>query len=129
MHKPQSTTRGAVAGALILSLTLVPNTLLAAPTQVKPGFNVFSAEQDVEIGRQSAVEAERQMPLLNDRNTQSYVESVFSRLAAQAPGTKFPYQIRVINARDINAFALPCRFGYVNRRLLTSARSEGDTAG
>ena len=70
MQRPHSTTRGAVAGALLLSLTLVPAvSVLAAPTQVKPGFNVFSAEQDVEIGRQSAVEAERQLPLLNDRNT------------------------------------------------------------
>ena len=130
MHKPQSTTRGAVAGALLMSLTLVPAVpVLAAPTQVKPGFNVFSAEQDVEIGRQSAVEAERQLPLLSDRNTQSYVESVFSRLAAQAPGTKFPYQIRVINARDINAFALPGGFVYVNRGVLTSARTEGEMAG
>jgi Zn-dependent protease with chaperone function len=130
MPRPHSTTRGAVAGALLLSLTLVPAAaVLAAPTQVKPGFNVFSAEQDVEIGRQSAVEAERQLPLLNDRNTQSYVESVFSRLAAQAPGTKFPYQIRVVNARDINAFALPGGFIYVNRGVLTSGRTEGEVAG
>jgi hypothetical protein len=96
---------------------------------VKPGFNVFSAEQDVEIGRQSAVEAEKQLPLLNDRNTQAYVESVFSRLAAQAPGTKFPYQIRVVNARDINAFALPGGFTYVNRGAITAARTEGELAG
>ena len=130
MPRPHSTTRGAVAGALLLSVTLGPAvSVLAAPTQVKPGFNVFSAEQDVEIGRQSAVEAEKQLPLLNDRTTQSYVESVFSRLAAQAPGTKFPYQIRVVNARDINAFALPGGFIYVNRGVLTSARTEGEMAG
>jgi Zn-dependent protease with chaperone function len=130
MQRPHSTTRGAVAGALLLSLTLVSAaSVVAAPTQVKPGFNVFSAEQDVEIGRQSAVEAEKQLPLLNDRNTQSYVESVFSRLAAQAPGAKFPYQIRVVNARDINAFALPGGFIYVNRGVLTSARTEGEVAG
>jgi Zn-dependent protease with chaperone function len=119
-----------VAGALLLALTLGPAMpALAAPTQVKPGFNVFSAEQDVEIGRQSAVEAERQLPLLNDRNTQAYVESVFSRLAAQAPGTKFPYQIRVVNARDINAFALPGGFTYINRGAIASARTEGEMAG
>ena len=130
MATPQSTIRAAVAGALLLTLTVVPAApVLAAPTQVKPGFNVFSAEQDVEIGRQSAVEAERQLPLLNDRNTQAYVESVFSRLAAQAPGTKFPYQIRVVNARDINAFALPGGFTYVNRGAITSARTEGELAG
>src|SRR5258705_13881382 len=104
MQTPQSTTRAAVAGALLLTLTMVPAVpALAAPTQVKPGFNVFSAEQDVEIGRQSAVEAERQVPLLNDRNTQADVESLFSRLAAQAPGTKFPSPIRVVDARGNKA--------------------------
>jgi hypothetical protein len=102
---------------------------LATPTQVKPGFNVFSAQQDVEIGRQSAAEAERQMPLLNDRNTQRTVESIFERLTAAAPGEKYPYQIRVVNVRDINAFALPGGFTYVNRGVLTSARTEGEVAG
>src|SRR6185369_13260353 len=127
MQRPQSTTRAAVAGALLLTLTLVPAVPgLAAPTQVKPGFNVFSAEQDVEIGRQSAAEAERQIPILNDRNTQRTVESIFERLAAAAPGNKYPYQIRVVNARDINAFALPGGFTYVNRGVLTSARTEGE---
>ena len=130
MHRPQSTTRAAVAGALLLTLTMVPAVpALAAPTQVKPGFNVFSAEQDVEIGRQSAVEAERQMPLLNDRSTQSYVESVLSRLVPLVPGPKFPYQVRVVNARDINAFALPGGFLYINRGVITSARTEGEMAG
>ena len=130
MQRPLSRTRSAVVGSLLLSVALVPAVpVLAAPTQVKPGFNVFSAEQDVEIGRQSASEAERQFPLLNDRNTQRTVESVFERLAAQAPGTKFPYQIRVVNARDINAFALPGGFTYVNRGVLTSARTEGEVAG
>jgi len=99
MHRTFSRTRGALAGALLLSLALVPAVpASAAPTQVKPGFNVFSAEQDVEIGRQSAVEAERQLPLLNDRNTQSYVESVFSRLAAQAPAVPSQSTIEITAA-------------------------------
>jgi Zn-dependent protease with chaperone function len=130
MQRPLSRIRGAVIGSVLLSCALVPAVpALAAPTQVKPGFNVFSAEQDVEIGRQSAVEAERQLPLLNDRNTQRTVESIFERLAAAAPGEKYPYQVRVVNARDINAFALPGGFTYVNRGVLTSARTEGEVAG
>jgi Zn-dependent protease with chaperone function len=130
MHTTRSRTPTAAAGALLFSLALVPAVpALAAQTQVNPGFNVFSTEQDIEIGRQSAVEAERQFPLLRDANTERYVESVFSRLAAQAPGAKYPYQIRVVNARDINAFALPGGFVYVNRGALTAARTEGELAG
>src|SRR4051794_10888528 len=105
----------AATAALVACLGLEPTATQAAATQVKPGFNVFSAQQDVEIGRQSAAQAERQMPILHDRATESYVESVFERLAAQAPGPKFPYQVRVVNARDVNAFALPGGFVYVNR--------------
>lgn len=130
MHGTLSRSRGAAAGALVFSLALpfaVPAG--ADPTQIKPGFNVFSAQQDVEIGRQSAAQAERQMPLLNEPATQEYVQGVFSRLAAQAPGPKFPYQLRVVNARDVNAFALPGGFVYVNRGAITAARSEGELAG
>src|SRR5438552_6753713 len=131
MHRTLTRTRGAAAGALLLSLALVPAVPASAaqPTQLKPGFNVFSAQQDVEIGRQSAAQAERQLPLLNDRNTQRYVDSVFQRLAAQAPGTKFPYQVRIVNAKEINAFALPGGFVYVNRGAITAARTEGELAG
>src|SRR5438477_3102748 len=131
MHSTLTRTRGAAAGALLLSLALVPAVPASAaqPTQLKPGFNVFSAQQDVEIGRQSAAQAERQLPLLNDRNTQRYVDSVFQRLAAQAPGTKFPYQVRIVNAKEINAFALPGGFVYVNRGAITAARTEGELAG
>src|SRR3954469_18047732 len=91
-----SRTAVAVTAALVASLAIQPTDARAAATQVKPGFNVFSAQQDVEIGRQSAAQAERQMPILHDRATESYVQSVFDRLAAQAPGAKFPYQVRVV---------------------------------
>ena len=100
-----------------------------AQTQVKSGFNVFSVEQDVEIGRQSAVEAERQLPLLRDSSVQSYVERVGRRLAEAAPGPKFPYTFKVVNASDINAFALPGGPTYVTRGLIETVRNEGELAG
>lgn len=110
-------------------LAIAPTPLLAQPTQVKPGFNIFSEKQDVEIGRQSAAQAERQLPLLNDRRVQGYVSEIVRRLAAAAPGARYPYQIRVVNASDINAFSLPGGFMYVNRGLIEAARSEPELAG
>ena len=100
-----------------------------AQTQVKSGFNVFSVEQDVEIGRQSAVEAERQLPLLRDSSVQNYVERVGRRLAEAAPGPKFPYTFKVVNASDVNAFALPGGPTYVTRGLIETVRNEGELAG
>src|SRR5947209_14013412 len=112
-----------------LCVIALPAGLLAQPTQVKPGFNIFSEQQDVEIGRQSAAEAERQLPLLNDRRVEGYATEIIRRLAAAAPGAKYPYQLRVVNASDINAFSLPGGYMYVNRGLIEAARSEPELAG
>jgi len=118
-----------------LGVFVVIGTLLALPTQasaqteVSPGFNLFSPEQDVEIGRQSAAEVERQLPMLDDRNVQNYVSKIGERLAAEAPGPDFPYQFKVANLSDVNAFALPGGFMYINRGLIETARDEAELAG
>jgi Zn-dependent protease with chaperone function len=93
------------------------------------GFNLFSVQQDVDLGRQSAVEVERQVPILNDSRVNTYLTRIISRLSAQTPGTKFPYAIKAVNSTDINAFALPGGPMYVNRGLVTAARSEAELAG
>ena len=74
-----------LASALVLCLPLAA---LAATSRPTPGFNLFSVEQDVEIGRQSAVEAERQLPLLNNRNVDRYLNQIIGKLATQAPGAR-----------------------------------------
>ena len=102
---------------------------VVAQTQIKPGFNLFSADQDQEIGRQSAVAAERQLPILHDKAIQAYVDKVGKRLAAVAPGAKYPYQFKVVNTSDINAFALPGGYLYVNRGLIEATKNEGQLAG
>jgi predicted Zn-dependent protease len=95
----------------------------------KPGFNVFSADQEVQLGQQAAADAERQLPMLNDRSVTGYVNGIVGRLARVAPHRDYPYQARVVNSSDINAFALPGGFIYVNRGLIQAARSEGELAG
>jgi len=121
--------RNLLAAVAIAGFAALASGPASAQTKIKPGFNLFSAEQDVEIGRQSAVEVERQLPILRDRTVESYVNSVGKRLAAAIPGTKFPYQFKVVNASDINAFALPGGFMYVNRGLIEAAKNEGQLAG
>jgi Zn-dependent protease with chaperone function len=116
------------AAAAALMLLLAP-AYAEAQTKVKSGFNMFSPEQDVEIGRQSASEVQRQMPLVNDNALQSYVDTLGRRIAASAPGPKFPYQFRVVNASDLNAFALPGGYIYLNRGIIEAARNEGEIAG
>jgi Zn-dependent protease with chaperone function len=101
----------------------------SAQTKIKPGFNLFSVDQDKEIGQKSAAEAERQLPILHDRSVEAFVNAVGKRLAAAAPGAKYPYQFKVVNASDINAFALPGGYLYFNRGLIEAARTEGQLAG
>jgi beta-barrel assembly-enhancing protease len=112
------------SAALLMSATVA-----SAQTKIKPGFNLFSASQDVEIGTASAAEAEKQFPLVNDRDVVAYVNEIGQRLAAKAGGPDFSYQFRVINTSDVNAFALPGGFVYINRGILEVAHNEGEVAG
>jgi Zn-dependent protease with chaperone function len=114
---------------LILSLVALWLPSARAQTKLKPGFNLFSPEQDVEIGKQSAAEVERQLPILHDSEVQTYVSRIGERLVGVAPGPKFPYQFKVVNVSDINAFALPGGFMYINRGLIEAAHDEGELAG
>jgi beta-barrel assembly-enhancing protease len=114
--------------ALMVALSLVAG-VAEAQTKINPGWNLFSAQQDVEIGQQSAMEAERQMPILNDREIEQYVNSIGQRLAANAGGPQFQYRFKVVNASDINAFALPGGYIYLNRGIIENAKNEGELAG
>lgn len=100
-----------------------------AQTKINPGWNMFSPQQDVEIGAQSAAEAERQLPILNDRQVNNYINNIGQRLAAHAGGPQFQYRFRVVNASDINAFALPGGYIYINRGIIDNAKTEGEVAG
>ena len=116
--------------AITALLVLVMSAGIAdAQTKVKSGFNLFSPEQDVEIGQQSAVQADRQFPIVNDSSVNGYVNRIGARLAANTSGAKFPYRFRVVNASDINAFALPGGPVYINRGVIEQSRNEGEVAG
>lgn len=126
-------------GALIcLSLQLVLAVLIMpvgaqAQTQIKLHGNRYTPQQDVQVGRQAAAEAEKQFPLLRDGEVSSYVERVGQRLVTAIPAEfqhpEFRYYFKVINANDINAFALPGGPMYVNRGMIQAARNEGEMAG
>src|SRR5215467_462168 len=113
----------AIAGFLLTILA----TVHAADnrTKLKPGFNLFSPQQDIEMGRQSAQQAERQLQIINDRNPATYINTLGQNLAAHAPNNaKYPFQFKIVNDRAINAFALPGGFVYVNRGAIEAADNE-----
>src|SRR5712691_8663022 len=114
--------------AVLMALMLIP-AVAGAQTKVKPGFNLFSTQQDVEVGQQSAAEAEQQLPIVQDSAVENYVNRIGQRLAQNAGGPQFQYRFRVVNDSDINAFALPGGFIYINRGRLDQARNDGEVAG
>ncbi len=100
-----------------------------ARTPVKPGWNLFTPEQDIQMGQQASARIGRQVLLLNDPRVDDYLDALGKRLASYAPGYKFPYQYRCVNDENINAFALPGGFIYINRGVIEAADDEAQLAG
>jgi Zn-dependent protease with chaperone function len=121
------------AQAFAVALVLAVSAASAAQTPIKAPDNKFSPAEDVKLGQQAAEQVEREMPILRNEEIDSYVDGIGRRLVAAVPADfrhpEFRYDFSVVNARDINAFALPGGPMYVNRGMLTAARTEGEVAG
>jgi Zn-dependent protease with chaperone function len=121
-----------IAWITLVAISVMPLSALAQ-TQIKYHSNKYSVQDDIKLGRQAAQEAESQFPLLRDEEVRGYVERVGRRLVNSIPSQfqhpEFQYYFKVVNARDINAFALPGGPMYVNRGMIEAARSEGEMAG
>jgi Zn-dependent protease with chaperone function len=115
-----------------LALFAMPASIFAQ-TRIKYHSNRYSISDDVQAGRQAAAEVEQKLPILRDPEVQSYVERVGQRLVSSIPQEfqhpEFRYFFKVINAREINAFALPGGPMYINRGMIEAARTEGEMAG
>ncbi|HEX7335276.1 MAG TPA: M48 family metalloprotease [Pyrinomonadaceae bacterium] len=121
-----------IAWIALVAISVMPFSALAQ-TQIKYHSNKYSVQDDVKLGRQAAQEVEAQLPLLRDEQIRGYVENVGRRLVTNIPSQfqhrEFDYYFKVVNARDINAFALPGGPMYVNRGMIEAARTEGEMAG
>ncbi len=122
--------RRLASAALIWTLAVLP---LVAQTRVTMPKNKYKVQDDVKLGRDASRQVTQQFPLLNDNQSERYIESVGERLVAAIPQefqqSAFDYQFDVVNARDINAFALPGGPMYVNRGMIEAAKNEGEMAG
>ena len=114
----------ALSAAFVFQANVAP-----AQDDPRPGFNLFSVQQDIEIGRQASAKAERELPVMRDASLERYLNSVAQRIVAQAPGARYPYRVRAVDSSDINAFTFPGGFIYVNRGLLIATRNESELAG
>src|SRR5215831_7896459 len=122
----------AVTITLALAIATMP-VASSAQTPIKLHSNKFPPADDIKLGQQAAGEAEKQLQLVRDPELGAYLERVGQRLAAAIPPEfqhpEFQYSFKVVNAKEINAFALPGGPMYVNTGMITAARSEDEMAG
>jgi predicted Zn-dependent protease len=119
----------ACGGGLLAGAAPVCGLVSGASSRVSAGFNLFTPEQDVELGRVSAKEVARQSPVVEDERVTRYVQRLGERVASRAPGYHFQYKFVVVDSPETNAFALPGGYVFVNSGAIEAARNEGELAG
>ena len=90
--------------------------------------NFYSLEKEIGLGKQLAEEVERQARMFNDPLIGEYVNRLGQNLARNSDA-KVPVKFQVIDADDLNAFALPGGFIFVHTGLLKMAETESELAG
>jgi len=119
------------SGAILV--TILVGTLMWAqgPTEFHPGFNLFSKEQDVQLGKESADQVRKQMTVIKDPVLTAYVNRVGQRLVSsrEAQESGFPFTFEVVADPSINAFALPGGPMFINTGLLRAVDNEAQLAG
>src|ERR1700689_3205548 len=130
------------AAALALFALLAPGGLLTPvfadnkekdPDQignrdVGKGVNFYSIEKEIALGKQMAQEVERQAKIVEDPIVAEYVNRIGQNLVRNSDA-KVPFTIKVIDSEEINAFALPGGFFFVNTGILINADNEAEMAG
>jgi predicted Zn-dependent protease len=90
--------------------------------------NFYSLEKEIALGKQLASEVERQAKIINDPVVAEYVNRVGQNLVRNSDA-KVPFTIKVIDSEEVNAFALPGGFFFVNSGLILKADNEAELAG
>lgn len=115
--------RALLAAACALSLAAGPG------CQSLSGINILSDQDEIKLGADFAKELEKQLEFVNDPLVVSYVDSLGQALARNSKRNDIPYHIQVVNSEEVNAFAIPGGYLYVNRALIQEAETESELAG
>jgi beta-barrel assembly-enhancing protease len=87
-----------------------------------------SRDKEMQIGRQLSLEVEQQAKMIDDPMVTEYINRVGQNIVLHSDA-KIPFTIKVIDADEVNAFALPGGFFYVNKGLILAADNEAEIAG
>ncbi|MGE5567401.1 MAG: M48 family metalloprotease [Rhodospirillales bacterium] len=117
--------------AAVLFLTAAVLAAAQGLPKLKPGFNIYSKAQDVELGRAAAEEVAKEYQTVRDEQLSAYITSIGKKLAAQpqAEPQSYPYSFTLVYDKSVNAFALPGGPTFVHTGLILDADNEAQLAG
>src|SRR5437868_8591819 len=115
--------------ALAVLLTLPACAARKPGSEIKPGFNLFSKEQDVQLGQEAAAQVRQQYEVVQNKELQDYITRAGQLLAAQPEAGGYPYTFTLLNEKSVNAFALPGGPAFVFSGLIQAADNEAQLAG
>jgi predicted Zn-dependent protease len=95
---------------------------------VGKGVNFYSLEKEIAVGKRLAQEVERQAKMVDDPVIAEYVNRLGQNLVRNSDA-KVPFTIKVVDSEEVNAFALPGGFFFVNSGLILKADNEAELAG
>src|ERR1700704_627833 len=95
---------------------------------VGKGVNLFSLEREIALGKSLAQDVEKSSKMIDDPVVTEYVNRVGQNLVRNSDA-RVPFTIKVIDSDEVNAFALPGGFFYVNSGLILRAQEESELAG
>ncbi len=126
--------RNRLIGVILLALACSQAPALAAEKQKKlpkPGWNMFSKDQDIQMGREYAQQIEQQFKVVDNRELTDYINRIGQRLVKQGglEQYQYPFFFKVVHEDSINAFALPGGPMFVHTGLIKAADNEGQIAG
>src|SRR4026209_1804335 len=123
-----------LAATLLLSLNLLAGDKKKKDPEeignrdVSKGVNFYSIEKEIGLGKQLAQEVERSAKVIDDPVIAEYVNRVGQNLVRNSD-VKVPVTIKVLDAEEVNAMALPGGFFFVNSGLILKADNESELAG
>jgi hypothetical protein len=124
---PKRITAWIVAGAVCASMALARN----PGEPPKPGFNLFSKQQDIQLGQEASQQVRQQYQVVQNEFLQGYLRRVGDRLAATPIARQggFNFNFTLLNVPEVNAFALPGGPMFVYSGLVKTADNESQLAG
>src|ERR1700756_4720225 len=125
---PRRVVRFALFCSALLLACVAP--VRAQRTQLKPPWNMYSPQTDIQVGKQNADYMAKRLPLCNDPKVDAYLTNLGMRLVSKLPtrGQQYPWEFHCVNDKSINAFALPGGFVFVNRGAIEVSDSEAQLA-